>query len=89
MSFRFLVEQLLTLITTRAGPNVTGEALTHVATEVEVLEEEGVRLCKVVTIANICRLRFLSDNHLKVHDFSSLCLFHLNGPSAGSLMLCY
>ena len=89
MSFRFRVEQLLTLITTRAGPNVTGEALTHVATEVEVLEEESVRLCKVITISNICRLRFLTYNHLKVHDFPSFSLFHLDGPGAGSLMLCH
>ena len=81
------VEQALTLFATRTCPDVARESLAHVAAEVEVFEEEGIRLCKVVAIADFYRFSLFTDYDLKVHHFTCLGLFHLNGPGAWRYML--
>ena len=65
------------------------ESLAHVTAEVEVFEEEGIRLREVVTIADFYGLGLFTDYHLKVHHFACLCLFHLNGTGTWRYMLRY
>ena len=81
------VEQALTLLATRTCPDVARESLAHVAAEVEVFEEEGIRLREVVAIADLDGLGLFTDYDLKVHHFTCLGLFHLNGPGARRYML--
>ena len=61
---------------------MTSEPLTHVAAEVEVFEQEAVRLGEVVAVANLGRLRLPSHHNLKVHHLSCLRLLHFHGPRA-------
>jgi len=55
-------EQMLALVTAGRGPDMAGESLAHVAAEVEVLEQEGVGLGEVVTIANLAWLGIPPDD---------------------------
>ena len=59
---------------------MAGKSFAHVATEVEVLKKEIVRLSKVVTVADLYRLGLSTHHDLKVHDFACFSLLHLNSP---------
>ena len=74
-------------MTASACPDVTSQSLAHMAAKVEVFEEEGVRRCEVVTVADLCRFGLFANDHFKVHDFASLCFLHLNSPCTWGHML--
>lgn len=74
------LERVLALVTASRNPNVAGESLAHVAAEVEVLEQEGVGVSKVIAVADFSWFGFSAHDDFEIHDSACLGLLHLDRP---------
>lgn len=81
------VELTLALTAAHRDENVARQTFTHMATEVKVLEQEGVGLIELLAVADVVHFGFFAHDNFEVHYFASLHVFHLEGKHA--LLLVY
>lgn len=87
VSLHACLEHLAALFAVRASPDVARQSLAQLAAEVEVLEQEGIRVVELLEISNILWLRFVAKNNFKVHHPACLRLFHLQGPHTARVLV--